>query len=285
MSVSRFCFGLLIMSLCLGAGGCRRVTLSPIAKPTEGKTGSPVTAPATSPVTPPATTAKTDKPPGSEKDKAKAEDGEAPEPPKSWSDPRVLAELVKSCAFEPDSLPEADRQKWLGVQDEGNADSPLSCSASMEQSCVYDPCHDEQSSKCNPRCESKCRSCGKSCAARCETCKTPCQDDACRMACASKCASCRESCVRRRDRCATGTCTEEYKKCRVKLRDEWEANGCAEICKTIEDCKSACEEKNQKAKRQKDCDKACPAPKGGGKCDMNLCSGEGGMGIDPSSVD
>lgn len=286
MAVSRFWFGLVLMSLLVCATDCRRPSSSKPAEVQKPVVTTPtITSPTPTtppPPAPPAAPAKE-----KEKDAAKGdshEESDGTPAPKSWDDPRVLAELTKNCAFDPESLPASERKQWLGEHDEGDGDSPLSCTASMEQSCVYDPCHDEQSRQCNPRCESKCRSCGKTCADKCEKCKTPCQDDACRMACAKKCASCHETCVRKRDRCATGTCTEEYKKCRVKLRDEWTANGCTEICETHSACKTACEEKNEKAKKKKDCDKACPTPKGADKCDLLLCKNEESMGIDPTST-
>lgn len=277
MAVSRFCLGLVLTSLLCCATDCQR----PSSKPPEAqKPAVTATTPAPDPKMPGT--------PANEKVPAKpvATDGksEGLEPPKAWSDPRVLAELAKNCAFDPESLPASERKQWLGEHEEGDADSPLSCTASMEQSCIYDPCYDEQSSQCNPRCESTCKSCGKACASQCETCKTPCQDDACLMACANKCASCHESCVRKRDRCATGTCTEEYKKCRVKLRDAWTANGCTEICDKHTACKTACEAKNESAKKQKDCDKACAAPKSAAKCNLLLCKNDQSMGIDPTST-
>src|SRR3990167_5785835 len=72
-----------------------------------------------------------------------AEAQSAPEPPASWTDPRVIAELAKNCAFDPDDIPQEQRKQWTGEMYPGKR-SPLSCALSFDQSCVYDPCYDEE---------------------------------------------------------------------------------------------------------------------------------------------
>lgn len=192
---------------------------------------------------------------------AETEGGAAPS---SWSDPRVIAELIKSCAFDPDKLEGEAVIKWLGDLADDET-SPLSCSAVMEQSCVFDPCFSTQEEECKPRCTKKCHGCGKRCVTACEACKRNCQDDACRMDCAKQCATCREECVRQRDRCATGTCTQEYKHCRKKLRAEWTSKGCPKICKDRQECLDRCQKKDGK-----DCTSKCdPSDEKG--CDLLMC--------------
>lgn len=199
------------------------------------------------------------------------------EPPRSWSDPRVLDELTRSCAFDPDQLPEGKAQAWLGDRGPGDS-SPLSCTAELDQSCEFDPCFDEQEA-CKPGCTKACGACGSTCVKGCESCKSACKDLACRKSCATKCASCREACVRQRDRCATGTCTEVYKQCRLKLRATWEKNGCARACKPYVACQTRCSE----SKKDQDCMKLCKKHEVKA-CDMRLCQGGPmSMGIDPAA--
>lgn len=213
--------------------------------------------------------------------------GESSEAISSWSDARIVAELAKDCAFNPDELKGARREEWLGPPQMGSS-SPLSCSAAFEQSCTYDPCFEEQQTQCHPRCGSTCRQCGKGCATKCESCKSQCKDKdkdkdaACRMSCARSCATCHEGCVRQRDRCATGSCTAEYRQCRLKLKSSWAAKGCPKVCRGYLQCQERCAAKIQDHSQVYDkCVKPCqPADKKG--CDIALCGGEFGMGIDPT---
>lgn len=202
------------------------------------------------------------------------------EPPSSWTDPRVLRELTKSCAFDPDDLPPAQRGRWIGELD-ADDESPLSCNVAMEQSCVYDPCFEEEEEACKPACTKTCQGCGKGCAARCEECKGGCKDDACRKACARGCGKCREACVRTRDRCATATCTAQYKVCRQKLRTSWRKNRCPQKCKTFQACEARCSKKKGPAETA--CSEACKQAVTG--CNTQLCPDEDGMGIDPLGTD
>lgn len=207
--------------------------------------------------------------------------------PTSWSDPRVLAELQKGCHFDPDSLPEAQRSKWLGERGPGES-SPLSCEAEFDQSCVYDPCFDSAERSCKPRCTSACKQCGQDCATSCESCRERCNDEACTAACARSCATCREGCVRQRDRCATGTCTEAYKACRTKLRSDWRKNECGQVCRSYVSCERRC-----LARRKGDnedafslCAKPCRKSIKSRGCDLSLCQGsQFSMGIDPEARD
>lgn len=205
---------------------------------------------------------------------------EKAELPQSWSDARIVAELAKDCAFNPDELKGDARLEWMGTPQMGDS-SALSCSAAFEQSCTYDPCFTEEQTQCHPRCGNSCRQCGKGCASKCETCKSACKDDACRLSCAKSCATCHESCVRQRDRCATGTCTAEYRQCRLKLKRTWLAKGCPKVCRGYLHCQELCTAKlKDLSQNYEKCSKPCePADKKG--CDIALCGGEFGMGIDP----
>lgn len=210
-----------------------------------------------------------------------AEAQSAPTPPASWSDPRVIAELAKNCAFDPDAIPYEQRKQWTGELYPGKR-SPLSCALSFDQSCVYDPCYDEETRECRPRCAKSCHDCGTACAATCETCKRACSDDNCRIACAKSCASCREGCVRTRDRCATGTCTEQFKQCRQKLKDDWLRKGCANVCRAYLRCQKPCISKHDKAgDAYEACTKPCE-PKDNKGCNFQFCGGNFGMGINPT---
>lgn len=200
--------------------------------------------------------------------------------PSAWTDPRIIVELAKSCAFDPDLLKGDERAAWIEPQQMGD-NSPLSCSASFEQSCTYDPCFVSEESHCKPRCSSSCRECGKGCAKSCESCKRQCKDDACRLGCATSCAKCHETCVRNRDRCTTGTCTQEYRQCRFKLKRDWAAMGCPKVCRDYLQCQERCAAKVKDEGEVYDkCGKPCqPADRKG--CDIALCGGRFGMGIDP----
>lgn len=186
----------------------------------------------------------------------------ADEPPKSWTDPRVIDALIRSCSADVASL----------VPQEGPGDpNPLSCAPAEDQSCESDPCFDEQESKCKPRCTKACERCSKPCVARCESCKKGCSDDACRKGCAVQCAGCREACTKASDRCGTGGCAAGYKQCRARMKAAWKKNGCPAACKTYVACEDQCYKKNKDAE-DRACIEAClaPMPK---SCSVTFCPG------------
>lgn len=198
------------------------------------------------------------------------------ERPKSWTDPQVVRELEKSCAFDPDKIKDADEKaRWLGPIEMGES-SPLSCQAAFDQSCVYDPCWTQQEDKCKPACTKACLSCGAACVAPCEACKQACTDGACKTRCAQQCAACHETCVRQNDRCSTGTCTEEYKRCGVDLKKSWKKNNCKQVCRTYTTCAERCGGDDYPDEK---CQKRCK-PKADRGCDLALCQWKFGMGID-----
>jgi hypothetical protein len=210
-------------------------------------------------------------------------------PPPSWTDARVIAELEKSCAFDPDKLSSDERAAWF----KPGHSSAMSCQGELDQSCVYDPCYIKEERSCKPRCVSQCKSCGAACATTCETCKQTCKgqgkspsdEAACRLGCATSCGACHQTCVRSRDRCSTGTCSSEYRACRSKLKAEWQGNGCPEVCRVYLSCQRPCLRKHEKkGDGWEACTKPCYPPKDQRNgCDLLLCSGsEFSMGIDPA---
>jgi hypothetical protein len=199
---------------------------------------------------------------------SRAEAADSDEPPSSWTDPRVLAELAKSCAFNPDKLKKSARAKWTGDLSDGGT-SVMSCDAGYEQSCVPDPCNDDMNNKCRPRCQKSCTSCGTACVTTCETCKSGCTDEACRQSCARGCAECRQECVRQRDRCATGTCSAQYKECDRKRKAAWKRNNCPKVCSDFKECKERCEKKPAKPGSPPDCEDECKPSSG--KCNLVFC--------------
>jgi hypothetical protein len=199
-----------------------------------------------------------------------------PPPPPKWTDDKVVNELTKSCAFDPDTMDAKHRKAWTGDIEFGDS-SPLTCAAAEDQSCVYDPCFDATEEKCKPRCTKDCRSCGKTCAASCETCKMDCKDFGCRRACAEKCATCHEACVRDRDHCATATCTAEYEACHAKMKSDWRANNCTKaVCGPYAACFDKCQKDHGGLEP---CMKRCK-PKNPGKCNVTFCKIGDFMGID-----
>lgn len=201
--------------------------------------------------------------------------------PSSWTDAVVIDELEKNCAFDPDRLTPEQSAVWF----DPNETNALSCQVGFDQSCVYDPCFTDTEDRCKPRCAKQCRSCGAACATACETCKRACkpEDKDCRRRCATTCATCRQACVRTLDRCSTGTCTNEYKACRSKLKADWQNNRCVEVCRVYADCQRPCLRKHEKkGDGYEACTKPCYPPKEQRNgCNMLLCPGDFSMGIDP----
>jgi hypothetical protein len=185
---------------------------------------------------------------------------------------------VKSCAFDPDRLPEAERERWTGLLLSGES-SVMTCRAAFEQTCVNDPCLIDQEDRCKTRCRSTCQGCGGRCIKTCDRCKRACQDDACRLRCAEGCATCRETCVRQRDRCASGTCTTAYKQCRTRLRAEWLRKGCKAICTSYTSCLEAC--RGGGGTTDERCQKQCRQARTQG-CNLDLCPAS--AGFDPGAA-
>jgi hypothetical protein len=81
----------------------------------------------------------------------------------AWTDPKPLEELTKSCAAQ---VPGIVRPK--GVDKDYWEASPLSCAYGLYgQSCVVDPCFNEQKDVCHDACEKTCDGCAKGCTTAC----------------------------------------------------------------------------------------------------------------------
>jgi hypothetical protein len=201
---------------------------------------------------------------------AKAAPDDAPkqaEPPQTWSDPRVVAQLVEDCRFDPDALTGDEKEKWQGLPDGDGPQIPgMTCDYSLGQACDGDACYDgpDGAIKCNEGCTTGCRSCGKTCALQCHKCKSTCTDHACRVACAQGCAICHETCTRERDRCSTGACKQNYKACWAALAAIWRNNGCEKRCAKFAGCVEGC---MKRGSEQEACDKRC-MPKDANGCDL-----------------
>lgn len=191
------------------------------------------------------------------------------EPPNSWTDPRIIAELAKNCNFDP----LRDKREWLPEDLGAGSTHPLTCLSGRDQSCVPDPCFTDMSDRgCRARCEKTCDSCGAGCGSACNRCKATCKDDTCRQDCAKQCAVCHVDCVRAVDRCSSGKCANEYNACRARLKADWNKNGCAKVCDSVRGaCVTQCTRK--KAKDIDDCAQWCiderksPNP----RCDLRMC--------------
>jgi hypothetical protein len=200
--------------------------------------------------------------------------------PKTWSDPRVVDRLADDCRFDPDTLPNAEQEKW-GVSGGDDPESPaMTCTTPLEQSCVDDPCYEgpQGAIACTQACTQDCRGCGKACALDCHTCKHTCKDRACRVACAQACAACHETCVRNRDRCSTGGCEPAYKGCWVAIAADWTKKGCAAVCKPFAACVDKCV---KRAQQEPHCDDKC-MPKDTRGCNLGYyCERSGADTLDP----
>ena len=172
--------------------------------------------------------------------------GKGGEPPRSWTDPRTVAELAKSCRFDPDKFTEEkDRQLWgMPPRPQGPEDdmalTPFTCRAEFSQNCSPLGCMPGIERRCNGSCGDQCDTCATSCVASCETCKPRCQNNVCRQDCAKSCATCRQDCVRKRDRCMTGECpATERVECDKKKAD-WEKSDGPAKCAALADCNVRC---------------------------------------------
>jgi hypothetical protein len=195
----------------------------------------------------------------------------AADAPTSWTDPRVIAELIKNCEFEASR----DRPEWVGELGPG-VTNPLMCLSGRDQSCTPDPCFDDADDNgCRARCEKSCDGCTTTCATQCKSCKASCKDDACRLSCATQCGTCQQDCIRAVDRCSTGTCSTEYKACQVRFKDNWEKNGCDRICdKFKKSCTKTCKSQKKEDDEIDSCVYDClvtKRDKGGERCDLLYC--------------
>jgi hypothetical protein len=155
-----------------------------------------------------------------------------PDEAKSWTEPDVVLALARDC-------------RWMPPAEDASGDapgraSPLSCTLEFEQSCVPDPCFDEDQRTCKPACLRGCNDCADACGSRCETCKRDCRDEACRRSCASTCGWCHATCLKDKDRCTSGTCGDAYATCRKRLLAEWKRSACPAVCPRVRACLDKC---------------------------------------------
>lgn len=120
----------------------------------------------------------------------------------AWTDPAAVARLAEDCNFRPAPDP---------VTEEG---SPLLCATDIEQqSCNYDPCHENVDLPCRRVCGRSCTSCDTRCRGACGRCRASCHDEACVRACAASCGQCLQGCLTEKDRCLSAGCTARYREC------------------------------------------------------------------------
>lgn len=222
--------------------------------------------------------------PSSSSSSAVAVAWDAATPIGAWTDPPIVERLEVDCAFDPAKLSETQRKEMFGTAWGFRA---LECGGDgFDQSCVYDPCFEGDGRDCKRDCTIACGTCADACTGSCMACKANCQDDVCRKACAPACAKCKQDCLAGEDTCRSGKCTAVYEACREKLAKDWKANGCAATCTTYMPCRDACYDTmiatGGTATQGFDlgaCLTKCKAS-AKPKCDMNLCGGRYGMGIE-----
>jgi hypothetical protein len=192
----------------------------------------------------------------------------APDP--SWTDESVLAELTRDCAYQP---PDHDAAN----------PSELSCKSGLfGQSCVADPCFDEDQKDCKPGCEKACNGCARECTKTCQACKRPCKDVDCERACAVTCGRCRQACLSAKDRCSTGTCGQAYSACSKRIQAQWKHSGCEKACPAYNACFEECNRSSSDTapcyeRCRKPLLRACPAPLAG----MCMFNGGGPADVPP----
>ena len=192
--------------------------------------------------------------------------------PKSWSDPRVVAELAASCPFDVVAI-DADEQvrKFGGQGIQGANGNPLECSYEVfEQTCDVPPPCGDVGEGCRQGCIKSCEACGPRCATACTACKAACNDDACRNGCGLDCAKCHDGCLSKRDRCVSGKCgpgeARAYRACIRSFKDSWAKYKCDHACEVQVACEEGC---NARPLPHKDCREQCE-PKGG-HCELMYC--------------
>lgn len=168
-------------------------------------------------------------------------------PPRSWTDPRVIARLADDCRADVTTVEAKD-----GIPTQPN--QVMTCDGWMfEQACVSDPCLQEDERSCRTECSKTCGTCSSECATTCEACKTRCAtgDRACREACGASCGKCHGECLAARDRCSSGHCAQVYAECRKVLAAKWKKNRCDDVCTVFVRCADRCSNPPPSKKPQK----------------------------------
>ncbi len=156
------------------------------------------------------------------------EDSGPPPFASSWNDPAAIAQLARDCnAVSPSS-----------VHGMGDGPDGLNCEDGItEQSCNYDPCHEDVDTPCRVTCGQTCSGCDARCRTSCRTCRAACHDDACIRACAVSCGRCLEGCIDERDHCMTAGCTARYEACALRAATAFRRGPCLPVCRR---CTATC---------------------------------------------
>jgi hypothetical protein len=132
--------------------------------------------------------------------------------PASWTEPKVIEALAKSCEYAP------SRYVPDGVTD--LSPNRFVCRAGFRVPAAdagRDLCRPYEAA-CETHCQEGCASCDKACVDACTTCVKPCGDDRdCKKGCATKCAECNEACTAAWESCHGTTCAKEHDACVARL--------------------------------------------------------------------
>lgn len=159
----------------------------------------------------------------------------------SWNDPDAIEALARDC----------DVQSPTIVHGMGDGPDPMNCEDGItEQSCNYDPCHEDVDTPCRIGCGTTCSGCNTRCRTSCRECRVACHDPGCIRACAVSCGRCLEGCLDERDHCMTAGCTARYEACTLRAALAFRRSPCLAACRR---CTTACERRED----QRPCLEAC----------------------------
>lgn len=162
---------------------------------------------------------------------SEADDTEHYPPPlaASWNDPAAIEALARDC----------DARSPSTVHGMGDGPDAMNCEEGItEQSCTYDPCHEDVDTPCRVECGATCSGCDARCRTSCRACRAACHDAECVRACAVSCGQCLEGCLDARDHCMTAGCTARYQACALRAARAFRRGPCLAACRR---CTSACE--------------------------------------------
>ncbi|MDO9017895.1 MAG: hypothetical protein Q8S73_14655 [Deltaproteobacteria bacterium] len=186
----------------------------------------------------------------------------------AWTDPAAVARLATSCDYHP-------------PPDEDDEADPLECASSIEQqSCSYDPCHEDVDLPCRRVCGRTCGTCDGRCRGACGRCRAACHDEACVLSCATSCGQCLQACLTEKDRCLTAGCAARYAACARRSVEHFRRGPCLAACTR---CHATCEGRG----REGPCLERCLARTRGCTAEeVNHCTWDGpSYGADSSEED